>query len=83
MMANVGNGYPVEGNYTGISNRTVTVVGDKRTAKQHAYIIRQSIKSFSDELKKMNMTHYKNKGESNGMPNHSCKFEMNKISSQS
>jgi len=83
MMADIGNGYPAKGNYTGISNRTVTLVGDKRAAKQHAYIIRQSVKSFLDELKKMNMTHYKNKGESNGMPNHSCKLEMSQISSQS
>lgn len=82
MMATIGNGYPAEGNYVGTSNRSVTVVGDKRTAKQGKYLIRQSVESFLDELKKMNMTHYKTRGESNGKADHSCQREMKNMAPQ-
>ena len=64
---------PKAGNYTGVSNRTLTVVGTHRAAQRGVYC-RRSVTGNKD-IGEMNMTHYLGGGNV-AKPAHSCKYEM-------
>jgi len=69
----VGQMNPKAGNYTGVSNRTLTMVGNRRTAKRGVYCARSA--TGLKDIGEMNMTHYLGGGNA-AKPAHSCKYEM-------
>jgi len=75
----VGNGYPVAGIYSGINNRTITMVGDRKSAKQRLYHGRDTAlggnTSKVEEMEKMDMPHYMGKTGRFGK-DHTCMTEL-------
>jgi len=68
-----GDGYPTEGLYLGVHNRTLNMVGGKGN-KLGSYIHRDSIEK--GELSKMNMTHFSDKSKLIEKKEHSCYLEI-------
>lgn len=53
------NGYPTAGEYSGLRNRTLTIVGSPEASKRKQFIYRESIGNIKEkELAKMNMSHF-------------------------
>jgi len=60
MVSNIGDAYPQQGKYVGVSNRTITMVGSPEEAKRGVYCNRSKVKVTEEYLDIMNMTHYLN-----------------------
>jgi len=74
-VGHMGQFYPEAGTYTGVYNRTLTMVGNPRTAQKGTYCRRSAVASVT-ELSKMNMTHYLGGIKNTAMPRHSCRYEI-------
>ncbi len=72
-----GNGYPTAGEYLGLSNRNVTIIGSGKMARASRYIRRDSIRK-AGQYQKMNMTHYNGASTAVGGKTHSCYAEIYK-----
>jgi len=70
-----GSGYYNAAVYSGVGNRSVTIVGNKRTARRGVYAWRSNV---TGDLELMNMSHYQNvKNPARiKLPNHPCLREV-------
>ena len=77
-------GYPEAGEYLGVENRNVTMIGKPFSAKKGYFVQRSSVvNQTSDDLEKMNMPHYfamRTKKSTSLDKTHSCVREMYKNS---
>ena len=74
-----GSGYFSKGEYVGVNNRNVTIVGSRREAKKGRYVQRDSVRKKA-ELSRMNMTHYDGASKTIQGKSHSCFLEIYKKS---
>ena len=70
MIETIGNGMPKMGTYNGINNRTVTMVGNRSTARNLDFINRGSVSNH--EYPMMDMTHYSYAGRQEDKPRKPC-----------
>ena len=76
-----GNGYPQAGEYIGKSNRSMTMLGSAKDARQSKYVGRCIVRDANkgDEAA-MDMPHYLNKIGKQGRPNYTCRVQIMKDS---
>lgn len=70
MIHTIANGNPINGTHVGVHNRSVTMVGNRYTARHLEFINRGSVSNH--EYKKMNMTHYSIAGRQKDKPRKPC-----------
>jgi mannosyltransferase OCH1-like enzyme len=80
MTAIGGSGYFSKGEYVGVNNRNVTIVGSRREAQKGRYVHRDSISKKAEELSQMNMTQYEEARDDIQGKSHSCFLEIYKKS---
>ena len=74
-----GNGYPVEGEYIGRSNRSMTMLGSRIHARRSKYVGRGAVRNAAKgDEEAMNMTHYLDKSSSTSVPRHTCRVQIMK-----
>jgi len=76
-----GNGYPQLGKYTGYSNRNITMIGTRQSARRKTYI-KRSVAASGEDQAEMNQTHYQSKDAKIGLKGHSCLLEINRTISR-
>jgi len=79
VLSTINNAYPKMGFYTGLNNRTITVVGDRRRKPVGSlYLLRSNIPDKKNIIKRMGMLHHSKEGNLNGRRKyklHSCLHE--------
>lgn len=76
-----GNGYPPAGKYIGKSNRSMTILGSTKDAKQSKYVGRCIIRNANiEDEAAMDMPHYLTKRGKQGKPNYTCRVQIMKDS---
>jgi len=80
VLSTINNGYPKEGFYTGLFNRTINVRGDRRRKpKERQYIHRSITVNKKHVYSSMDMLHYSkqmSKNQRNQYKPHSCLHEI-------
>ena len=73
MMSIGGNGYPQHGEYHGVYDRNITIIGSRQDARQGKYLRRGNARKVSpaDDEKKMGMEHYQGPTDVQ-LPSHKC-----------
>jgi hypothetical protein len=70
MMHTIGNAYPTNGTHVGVSNKNVTMIGERKTATRRVFINRHNI--GNEDYPIMNMTPYAIAGRQTGIPRKPC-----------
>ena len=76
-----GNGYPQAGEYIGKSNRSMSILGSPKDAKQSKYVGRCKVREANKEDEAaMDMPHYLKARSKQGRPNYTCRVQIMKDS---
>lgn len=74
-----GSGYPTPGTYIGRSNRSMTIKGSRRDARQKRFVGRSAVRNAAKgDEGAMNMTHYLDKSSRTSVPRHTCRVKIMK-----